>query len=371
MDWSIIRAEFPALSAWTYLNTATFGQLPRRAAEAVAGHFSHRDELACSDFLTWFDDADEIRGLVARLIHCSAADIAFITNAAAALALLIGSIDWREGDRIVTLQDEFPNNLYHPALLSAQGVELVETSWEGFHQAIDSRTRLVAISEVNYTSGFRAPIGEIAKFLRGRGVLFFVDGTQSVGALQFEAGAIRPDMLAVHGYKWLLCPNGAGFMYVNPGLRERMAPNVIGWRSHRDWRRVDNLHHGAPVFKPEAEKYEGGMLPFPLLYAMKASLEMMLEIGPAAIEKRALELASKTRSMLRELGAEVPESSHFDSPIIAARFPKKDASELALRLKERRVLVSARHGNLRVSTHFYNNEEDVARLEEELKRLGA
>jgi selenocysteine lyase/cysteine desulfurase len=178
-------------------------------------------------------------------------------------------------------------------------------------------------------------------------------------------------MFAVHGYKWLLAPNGAGFMYVSPELRSRLQPAVIGWRSHRDWRNHDYLHHGTPEFKEEAEKYEGGMLSFALIYAMGASVQMMLDIGPAEIEKRVLEIAEGTRSVLRRCGASLLCDSlpHHDSPIIAARFPGADASALARALKDRRVLVAARHGNLRVSPHFYNNESDLAEFESALAAL--
>ena len=101
------------------------------------------------------------------------------------------------------------------------------------------------------------------------------------------------------------------------------------------------------------------MLNFAALYAMGASVQMMLDIGPAVIERRVMELAGLTRTMLAEAGAEIaPE----DSPIIAARLKGRDASKLALELKERRIQVSARHGNLRVSVHFYNDEEDIERL---------
>jgi selenocysteine lyase/cysteine desulfurase len=321
--------------------------------------------------LTWFDDADRLRVEVARLVNCDASDIAFINSANSALSLFIGGIDWKPGDRIVTLPDEFPNNIYHPALLEKLGVEFVETPWERFCEAIPPRTRLVAISTVNYTNGFAPPVEEMARRLRERGILFFVDGTQSVGALQFDTARVQPDMLAVHGYKWLLCPNGIGFMYVSPSLRERLNPAVVGWRSHHAWRNVDNLHHGPPVFASSAEKYEGGMLASSLLCAMNASIGMMLELGVDNIERRVRGLAHALRVRLRRLGAQLPydESPHFDSPIIAARFEGSDASELARRLKERRVLVSARHGNLRVSAHFYNNEADFDRLEAELRPL--
>ena len=369
-EWEKIRAEFPALARWTFLNTATFGQMPRRATEAVANHFARRDELACADFLSWFDDADRLRASLARLIGAQPGDIAFVPNAATALGLLMGGLEWRPGDRIVTLESEFPNNLYYPALCRRRGIEFVEARWENFLEAIDERTRLVALSEVNYTNGFRPPAEQIARRVHAAGGLLFLDGTQSLGALRFDVRAVQPDMYAVHAYKWLLSPNGAGFMYVRPSLRERLEPNVIGWRSHRDWRRVDNLHHGAPELVAEAEKYEGGMLGFPALYAMAASVEMILEIGPAAIEQRVIELAGCVRERLRPLGARLlsDEAPHFDSPIVAARFAKP-ASSLAQELRARGVLVSARHDHLRVSTHFYNNEADIERLAAEVKAL--
>jgi selenocysteine lyase/cysteine desulfurase len=232
------------------------------------------------------------------------------------------------------------------------------------------------MSTVNYMTGFRPPLREVSRFLRERGVLFYLDGTQSLGALEFDAREVQPDMLAVHGYKWLLSPNGAAFFYIHPRLRESLPPSVVGWRSHVDWRSVDHLHHGAPQFNSSAEKYEGGMLVFPVLYAMAESVRMILEIGPAVIETRVLELAAYTRERLRALGASFPEERAspayrecFASPIVAARFNGVDPSVVARRLREQHVLVSARHGNLRISTHFYNNEADVDCLERELRAL--
>jgi len=359
VDWQAVRRQFPALETWTYLNTATYGQMPARAAEAVAQHFQRRDELACSDFLDWFDDANRLRSKIARLIRCDAEDIAFVPNASAALAMLLGGLDWQPGDRVLTLEHEFPNNYYAPALLERFGVELKTSTWERLQESVDSRTRLVAISSVNYNSGFAADLAGLSSFLRARGVLLYVDGTQSIGALQFDASRIQPAMLAVHGYKWLLSPTGAGFCHVHPELRARLQPTVIGWRSHRDWRNVDNLHHGIPELPSSAEKYEGGSVAFALLYAMEASLDLMLEIGPEAIEKRVLHLARQTRDVLQRCGAAVEESC---SQIIAARFENRDVSEIARKLAAHRVIVSARRGALRVSPHFYNDEQDLETL---------
>ncbi len=367
-DWARIREEFPALAEWTYLNTATFGQMPRRAAEAVAKHFARRDEWACTDFMSWFEDADRIRGRIGQFIHCQAADIAFIQNASAGISLLLGGLDWKPGDQVVTLENEFPNHYYYPSHLRGCGVEFVETPWESFYDRLTPRTRVVALSTVNYSTGFRAPLEQISAELRRRGILFYVDGTQSLGALPFDVSRVQPDLFAVDAYKWLLSPNGAGFMYVSPQLRERLAPAVIGWRSHKDWRNTENLHQGAPQFAAEAEKYEGGMLPFALLYGMDAVLEMMQSIGQERIEQRVMELAGKTRDVLRAAGAVLPGDSrpHYDAQIVTARFAGSDAPAIARKLQARRVLVAARHGNLRVSPHFYNNEADLERLAEAL-----
>jgi cysteine desulfurase / selenocysteine lyase len=357
-DWQNIRTEFPALEHRAYLNTATFGQLPRRATEAVAKHWQHRDELACTDFLSWYDDADRLRASIAGLIGATAADIAFVTNAAAALGMVLAALDLKPHENIVTLQDEFPNYLYLP--------QMRETPWERFYDAIDGNTRLVAISEVNYATGFRPPIGEISKFTRERGIILFVDGTQSLGALTVDVRKLDIDIYAVHGYKWLISPPGSAFMAIAEPLRRVLRPIMVGWRSHKTWRDVDNLHHGVPEFKESAEKYEGGGLPFALLYALEQSVEMMLEIGPKLIEQRVLELTESAKARLRELGAEVADTG---SQIVAAKFPGRDPSHLARELKKRNVNVAARHGFLRVSPHFYNNQDDLEQLCEAIKPL--
>ena len=358
MNWTNIREEFPALARWTYLNTATYGQVPRRAVEAMTRHSEQRDELASTNFLDWYTDADRMRASIARLIHAEPDDIAFVPNAAAALSIVLSGIAPQTGENIVTLDDEFPNYLYQD---SARKVP-----WDRFYESVDNRTRLAAFSEVNYATGFRPPLAEISKFLSERGVPLFVDGSQSVGALTFDVRKTPVDVLAVHGYKWLMSPTGAGFMYVSPAFRKKLPPNIIGWRSHHDWRNVDRLHSGTPEFKDAAEKYEGGGLPFHLLYAMEASVNWMLEIGPDAIERRVMELANAARDMLRGLGAEVADTG---SQVVIARFLQIDASAAARTLREQKVVVAARHGRLRVSPHFYNDEGDLKRLETALKNL--
>jgi len=349
VDWTAIRAEFPALESWTYLNTATIGLIARRVRAAMDAHSARRDELAHTDFQSWWDDMDELRGVIAQILHAAPDDIAFVQNCGAVLALAKSAVEWRPGDEILTLEDEFPNQVYATAGL--EGVRLVETTMLRFWDAITPRTRMVAISAVNYQTGFRADWESMIGTLRERGIVSYVDATQSFGVLVNDLRGHQPDFYAVDCYKWACAPPGAAFACIHDGVRTRVKPSVIGWRSDRGWRDMENLRHGEPVFADAAERFEGGMLAFPSLYGLKASLEWMLEIGPPAIEQRVLELAQACGGDGR-------------SPIVAltveAALPvDEDARAIAARLREQRILVSARRGKLRISPHFYNDEGDV------------
>jgi selenocysteine lyase/cysteine desulfurase len=363
VDWREVRAQFPALRNWTYLNSATYGQIPLRTQEAVARHFTRRDETACADFLDWFDDMDEVRALAAQLIHCEADDISFCGTAAAALSLFLGGIDWRPGDRILTLPDEFPNQYYYANTLRERCVDLLEVT--GF-DSLPERTRAIILSSVSYSSGFRPDLTAISAMARDAGALFYIDGTQSVGALRMDVATIRPDMMAADPYKWLLSPNGASFFYISPELRRMLRPAVIGWRSDRGWRSVDSLHHGEPQFADAAERYEGAMINFPSLYGLAESIRLNLEIGPAVIEARVRELSGWVCEAMRRCGADIVNPG---GNIVAARWEGRDVSSLARKLREEKILVAARHGNLRVSPHFYNDDPDIEKLEQAVRRL--
>lgn len=377
-DWTRLRGQFPVLNKWTYLNTASFGPLPVGAVEATMNHFRQRDEDACVDFLDWYTEADKVRESAAKLVGASSEDVAFIPNAGAALGWLITGINWQSGDEVVTLAHEFPNNLYYPKVLEARGVSLTETpvldarfSFDCFLESLNSRTRLVLMSTVNYSTGLRPPLEEIGAELRKRDILFYVDGTQSVGALQLDADKAAIDFLAVHAYKWMLSPPGIGFAYISPRLREWLKPSSYSWRSHKRWRDVDQLHHGLPELPESAIKYEGGMQNFAGIFAMGAVLDLLHSIGQAEVEERVMQLAAETRTALRSHGGELrgERHPHYDSPIVSAQFPGVDMSELAVELRRRRIAVAARKGNLRVSPHFFNNEEDLEKLSEALGAL--
>ena len=377
-DWLTIRAQFPLLKEWAYLNTATFGPLPTCAVEAAANHFRRRDQQACLDFLDWYTDADAVRAQAAELIGAEPDDVAFIPNTATALSWVVNGIRWTPGDHVVTLPHEFPNNEYFARVLEQRGIKYTQAaapdgffSMDKFLAEITERTKLVILSSVNYSTGLRPPLKEIGPALRERNVLFFLDGTQGVGALKMDVKTAQPDVLAVHGYKWLLCPLGIGFAYVRPQVREWLPPSLYSWRSHKDWRSVDHLHEGLPELPQAAMKYEGGGQNFTGICALGAVLKMLHSLGPETIEKRVLELAAKTRNLLRARGGilHYDRHPHYDSPVVSAQFPGVDMSALAVELRRRRIALAARKGNLRVSPHFFNNEDDLGKLDEALRTL--
>jgi len=374
-DWQAVRDQFTVLRDWTYLNTATFGPVPRCSLEAIEEHHRRRDREACLDFLDWFDDADGVRASAATLIGASPDDIAFVPSTGAALGWLVSGIDWKAGDQVVALQDEFPNNTYFGHGIARRGVEFVEVpltdgvfSLDHFLSAVGPRARLVLMSTVNYATGLRPPVAEIGRELRARGVLFYVDATQSLGAIQTNVGELSASVVAAHGYKWLCAPAGIGLGWFGPEVRAWLEPSIYSWRSHRDWRNVDALHHGPPNLPDAAVRYEGGLLNFPGVYALGAVLDLMLSLGPAAIEQRICELAAHAARVLRSAGAVLLRDRFpgYDSPILAARFEGRDHSALARQLRDARVVVSARHGCLRVAPHFFNNEEDLDILADRL-----
>ena len=378
IDWRQVRGQFPLLQDWAYLNTASFGPLPSCAVEAAAEHYRRRNDNACLDFLDWYSDIETIRRQAARLVGADADDIAFAPNTATVLSWLINGIEWKAGDHILSLSDEFPNNLYSGAMLEARGVEFTRAlvpeghfSPAEFLDQVTGRTRLVLLSAVNYSTGLRPPLDPIGAALRERGVLFYVDGTQSVGALATDVRSAHIDVLGVHGYKWLCSPMGIGFAYVRPEVREWLEPSVYSWRSHRNWRDVDHLHHGAPDLPAEAMRYEGGGQNFSGLYAMGAVLRLLESLGRKTVDDRVSAVASSTRDLLRRRGATLlsDHHPHYDSPIIAAKFPQQDASALAVELQQRRIAVAARKGNLRVSPHFFNNDDDLERLDTALTAI--
>lgn len=367
--WESVRSLFPVLKTWVHLNSAAFGPLPTPTVSAINRYLTAHGVNASLDFMDWFDQLDGLRAKIAALIGAEASDIAFCPSAGAGLSWFLGGVDWRPGDEILALDHEFPNNLYAPLVLEGRGIRFrpLPAPRGRFDpglilDALGPRSRLVLLSSVNYSNGLRAPIKQLGAELRRRGILFCVDATQSVGALRLDLREVPVDYLVVHGYKWLLSPPGAGFVYAPSWTRAWLAPSIVSWRSHRTWRDFERLHRGRPEFPTEAAMLEGGVQSFAVLFGLEASVDLILSCGTESIQRRVLYLANRCQEILRFHGGQTSVQGPCDSPIVSASFPGRDPLRLRDQLEIRNVAVSLREGNLRVSTHFFNSEDDLDRL---------
>lgn len=367
VDWQAVRAQFPALSESVWLNTATFGQVPLRAQQAIQRHYEERNRMGARWFLRWFEEADAARADIAGLFGVDAEDFAYIPNANHALSLLVNAIDWRPGDEILSFENEFPNQTYAVALVAHHGVKLRVVKLSEWQEALTDQTRLVSVSQTNYATGEEAPVDAMNVALRRHPALLYVDGTQTAGARKLLFPEGLPDLYAVNGYKWMNSPPGAAFALIPAYTRAWLRPQTIGWRSDRNWRNVSLLSQGMPEFADSADRYEGGMLPIENIAAMRESALLVREIGIDVVEERVMALAAQIREVLTKVDATFIGSesgvSLATSHIVSAKLPEPFSAETVVQeLDAKGVQVSARHGYLRVSAHYYNNEQDIERF---------
>ncbi|MFL6193809.1 MAG: aminotransferase class V-fold PLP-dependent enzyme [Thermoanaerobaculia bacterium] len=360
--------EFPAARECAYLNHAGTGPLPRRAAEAMA---RLAETVSRTGDRLWADrmqEVERVRGLAARLLGArAAAEVAFVENTSTALSLVSEGFDWRPGDNVVGAALEFPSNVYPWLNLARFGVEYRQAAErEGridpdeLLGLCDDRTRMLALSWVQYASGFRSDLGRLGAACRERGILFVVDVIQGLGVLPIDVERDGVDVAAASGHKWLLGPEGAGILYVSSRVVERLRPVRVGWRTPKDpfhWTDYDL------TWNEGAKRFESGTLNVYGIVALGASLDLLLEAGIEAIEPRVLALADRAARGLADLGFTLVSSRRpgETSGIVTATHPSREAGALVKHLAGLDVVVAARAGRLRFSPHFYNTDEEIDR----------
>ena len=375
--WESLRTnEFPVAERWAYLDHAAVAPLPRRAAEALRTWVLDQEANGVVHWLDWEKKLRGLRDDLARLIHAHKDEIAFVASTTHGIGLVAEGFPWREGDSVVTAAEEYPSNLYPWLNLASRGVSLrtVPTRdgrvWvDDLIAAVDGSTRLLTISHVEFASGFRNDIDALGAFCRERGIAFFVDAIQGLGPLEIDVGKTPIDFLAADGHKWLLGPEGAGFLYVRREWIDRLRPVGVGWHS------VVGTYNSAAIdftLKPSAERWEGGSFTMPGLQALAASVGLLLELGPAAVSARILERASAVRELAyregwQAAGSDRPEDG---SGIVALEKPGVDPDAVVRHLRDRGVAAACRRGRLRFSPHVYNNDDDLARVREALASFG-
>jgi selenocysteine lyase/cysteine desulfurase len=358
----------PVAERWAYFDHAAVSPLPEPTRRTLVDWAEEAARSGDTAWPAWSQKVEGLRRRAAHLIGASPEEIALIRNTTEGVNLVAEGFPWQPGDNVVTLADEFPTNQYPWMNLAERGVQTRRVPTEDgvvdldrLADACDHRTRIVSVSWVSYSSGWRNDLERIAAIAHDRGALFFLDAIQALGVFELDVRRTPIDFLAADGHKWLLGIEGAGIFYIRREHLRRLRPAGVGWNSvvHcHDFRRIEL------ALKDSADRYEGGSQCMAGMIALAASLELLMSYGAEALGRRILEVTEQACCSLREIGAVLhsDRSPQRASGIVAFEFPGRDSLALKKHCLQRNVVLSCRAGRLRISPHAYNNEQDIQRL---------
>lgn len=368
INWNEWRKQFPVTKRYIYMNHAGIAPLSLRARNAMREFLNDATDNGAVHSEDWAAAAEVCRRLAARLIHANVNEIAFMKNTTQGILVAANGIDWHEGENIVTTAVEFPANVYPWwSLKERYGVETrMVAEREGripideLEAAIDSRTRVLTISHVEFASGFRHDIQAIGEICQEKGIWFVVDAIQSVGVLDVDVKACGIDILAADGHKWLCAPEGAAIFYCAKERQDQLINTNLGWASVVNPR--DFLNYNLTP-KPDATRFEEGSYNSIGLFGLRAAIELLLEIGVPRIERRVLDLTGRLIDGLESRGYYIstPTKESERSGIVIFHSDRHTTTEL-YQLLQRVNVVSAERGGLRLSPHYYNTTEEIEQV---------
>lgn len=358
------RDQFPVTSELIYLNHAAVAPLCRPAAEAMKHLADDVCRYGSLHYDEWMEGYAGLRRAAAQLIHASPGEIAIVKNTSEGIAMVAQGFDWKPGDRVVAFREEFPANYYPWARLEKRGVEM---SWLSIYDPLEkiaeavSRARLLAISFVNYLSGYRVDLKAIGEACRQHGCFFFVDAIQGMGAFPIDVEASSIDGLAADGHKWMLGPEGNGVLYVRRKWLDAIEPVEFGWMNPA---RYADYHSRDMTLRPDAGRYECGTLNTAGCFGLRAAIEFLLEVGIENIAPAVLALTDQLAAGVRRKGYEVmvERTQETGSGIVSFRHPSMDCRSIVAELKRNRILAAPRQGWVRMSPHFYVRAEDIEQV---------
>jgi selenocysteine lyase/cysteine desulfurase len=370
--WQQFRQQMPIARRLAYLDHAATSPLSGSASDALQAWSRQAAEWGDTVWPEWEKRANQVRQTAAGLIGAAAEEVALVPNTTAGINLVAEGFPWRQGDNVVTLANEFPSNQYPWLNLADRGVEArrvpVEdgrVDLERIADACDARTRIISVSWIGYATGWRMDLDALVALAHARGALVFLDAIQGLGVFPIHVQRLGLDFLAADGHKWLLGPEGAGIFYVRREHLTRLRPLSVGWNSvvgAHDFGRIDL------DLRPDAARYEGGSRNMAGLAALGASLDLLagLGLGPdhSALADRVLELTDDAAAGLEAIGAVVKSCREpaRRSGILVFELPGRDPVEVRRRCLQAGVVLSVRGGNLRISPHAYNDDDDLGRL---------
>jgi len=366
------RHEFPVALEKVFLGHAGVCPLPRRVAEAIAQYTFNATQGDQEALLPLFR-IQKSRELAAKILNAKPEEIAFVGPTTLALGYVANGLPFRKRDNVLIYHDDYPSNVYPWMALAERGVEvrLLNIRELGKIRAIDvqgqvdENTKLVALASCHFISGWRINIPAIGKFLRERGILFCIDGIQTVGA--FPTTVEHVDFLAADAHKWLLGPCAAGIFYVREKLHDVLNPTVLGWNNVRC---PNFVAQEQLAFRSGAHRYEAGSDNLLGLVGLTAAMELLLELGIDNITAELLRKRAWLVPAIQEKGYTVlqPNAPPENASAIVTFFRAgEDMSELHQKLAAANILTSLRTNRagqnyLRLSPHFYNTDEELRRV---------
>ncbi len=383
-----LRNQMPVTAEYAYFDHAAVAPLPQPARLAMDGYTdqcaAHGDAL----WLTWARRVESLRGRLAQMLGAQAEEIALVPNTTHGINFIAQGIPWQVGDNLVVPENEFPSNMLAWQTLDDRGVEIRKVAVvdgrfgaDDIRPLLDERTRLVALSWVGYATGFRADIETITDLAHGRGIPVMLDAIQGLGALPLDISRVPADFVCADGHKWLLGPEGAGFLYVRKEHLNWLKPVGIGWNSLKQgaFEPVSDDQDWRALLKSTAARFEGGTTNMAGMHGLDASVELLLDSGlrenPSRTESAILENVGQIESTLRsrQWTVRLPELHRERSGILRVMAPDSaDTNWLAGARKfllRKKVVTSVRGGGLRISTHAYNNRDDITKLVDALEEF--
>ncbi len=365
---SSFHNEFPLNDDLIYLNHAAVSPWPQRSGLAVKRFAEENVHQGAYQYPEWMKQEVCLREQLCQLLNAqSVDDIALLKNTSEALSVVAHGLDWSAGDNIIISDQEFPSNRMVWESLHSQGVQLrqvdlttAESPEQALIAAIDSQTRLLSISSVQYASGLRMDLVKLGEACARHNVLFCVDAIQSVGALQIDVQEIQADFVMADGHKWMLGPEGLAFFYSRMSSRDQLTLHQFGWRMAEDYLNFDNRDW---QIAKSARRFECGSPNMLGIYALSASLSLLLETGMHLVEQQILD---NTRHLFVEIKAtkNLQILSNTDegrfAGIVLFQHTRLPAQQLYTALMQKGVVCAARGSGVRFSPHFYTSKEQIS-----------
>ena len=365
-----LRALFPITERLAYLNHAAISPPPTTTMAAVEAQLKDVHDNGSINFHNWLAVKERARELLANLLGARPEQVAFMRNTSDGLSTVANGLTWKNTDNIVTFRREFPSNIYPwLRIRDAFGVEVRmceehdgRIDLEELGSLIDGNTRLVAISHVQFASGFRTDLERLGRIARQHDALLIADVIQSLGVVPIDVEDELVDVAAGAGHKWLLTPEGVGYLYLSDRARERIQPTLVGWISVPE---PENYLNFEQPWNRGALAWETGTGPAALIHGLRASLDLLARFGPATIAKHLEELTDYLCDRVQTKQYEIVSSRTVGekSQIVCIRHTA-GLSPMALyaRLKEQNIITAPRNDRLRIAPHLYNTLGEIDQL---------